>query len=158
MSDSSSEKHINAPNGETKRSKNHTKQAHYGRNKPFEEPMSPEFRKAYLEELIKFSEDRLNEAKQDVTQCQKCLIEAEIASNNLTQKITLINSFKRSPSEKALKLIDFLKEFLTKYHDKMTKEYEQTSAILTIAMDFNNYEIKKYRDELDTLNNELKKN
>ncbi len=158
MSDSPSEKHIKASNTETKRAKNNTKQAHNNKNKPFDEPMSPEFRKAYLEELIKFSEDRINEAKQDLTNCQNCLTIAENASKNLTQKIVLINDFKRSPSEKALKLIDFLKDFLSKYHDKMTKEYEQASMILTISSDFNKDEIKKYHDELDALNKELKKN
>lgn len=158
MSDSPSEKRHNVPNSVTKRTKNNTKRDHNGINKPFDEPMSPEFRKVYLKELIKFTEERINEAKEDLKRCQKCLTEAENASNNLTKKIALINSLKRSPSEKALNLIEFLKVFLSKYHEKMAKEYEQASTILTIALEFNNDEIKKYYDELDALNNELKKN
>lgn len=128
------------------------------RKKPFDEPMSPDFRKKYLENIIKFIDDRINEAQQNLAASEKYLQEAQSASGHLAKMISMVNNLRRKPSEKSLKQIDFLKSYIPKLIDKQTKKYEQRKFELTVALDVNHDEINKYREELNILNNNSNKN
>ncbi len=130
---------------------NNSDSIHKTRKKSFDEPMSPKFRKKYLENIIKFVDDRINMAQQNLVASEKYLKEAQDASDNLAQMISTINNLRRKPSEKSLKQIEFLKDFIPKFIDKQTKDHEQRKLELTIALDFNQNEINQYREELNNL-------
>ena len=123
----------------------------------FDEPMTPEFRKKYLDNIIKFVDDRIKEAHQNLAASEKRLKVAREASDNLTQKITLINNLKRKPSQNSLKQIEFLKDYISKFLDKQTKAYDRCKFELSIALDFNKDELKEFQEELNGLNNQPNK-
>lgn len=136
---------------------NNSDSNHKARKKPFDETMSPEFRKKYLENIIKFVDDRIKESQQNLAASEKYLKEAREAADNLTQKIAMINKLRRKPSEKSLKQIEFLKDYIPKFLDKKTKDYDRRKLELTIALDFNKDELKEFQEELNSLNSKPNK-
>ncbi len=137
---------------------NHSNSVYTARNKPFDEPMTPEFRKKYLSNIIKFIDDRINEAQQNLAASEKYLQEAQSALGRLDKMFSMVNNLRRKPSAKSLKQIDFLRNYIPKLIDKQTRKYEQRKFELTVALDVNHGEINKYREELNTLNNNPNKN
>ncbi len=126
--------------------------------KPFDEPMTHEFRKKYLSNIIKFVDNRINDAQQNLAASEKYLQEAQSVLGHLTKWISKVNSLRRRPSERSLKQIEFLNDYIPKLIDKQTKNYEQRKIELMIALNYNTDELNQYRDELNSLNNNSNQN
>lgn len=125
--------------------------------KPYEQPMTKEFRKLYLEEVIKFIDEGFHDAQHNLKASERYFNEVENATRNLDQKIALINNLPRRPSEKAYKQMEFLKSFIPKLHDKKARDYREYKQQAFVIPQIHDEELMKCREELARLNNELDK-
>ncbi len=122
-------------------------------NNDSESSMSPELLETYLKEKINIMQNEIDEARTLVAKCENALAFDDRAAINLSTKIELINKLARSPSKKALKQMDFLKEYIPKLHERNLNMYKKYQFLLQTAENLYGQEIKSCKQKLSAITN-----